>query len=60
MAYEGDEAATFAKIDKRIADYPQGFVVMEMSGKVIGFINSGCAHDVVMSDEASRTSRSPE
>jgi GNAT superfamily N-acetyltransferase len=51
-AYEGDEAATLAKIHKRIAEYPQGFLVMEMAGRVIGFINSGCAHEVVMSDEA--------
>lgn len=51
-AYEGDEAATLPKIRKRIADYPQGFLVMELEGRVIGFINSGCAHEVVMSDEA--------
>ena len=51
-AYEGDEAATLGKIRKRIAEYPQGFLVMELEGEVIGFINSGCAHEVVMSDEA--------
>lgn len=51
-AYEGDEAATEAKIATRIAQYPQGFLIMELDGEVIGFINSGCAHDVVMSDEA--------
>ncbi len=51
-AYEGDEAATLAKIRTRIAQYPQGFLVMELEGQVIGFINSGCAHEVVMSDEA--------
>jgi ribosomal protein S18 acetylase RimI-like enzyme len=51
-AYEGDEAATRAKIATRIAQYPQGFVVMELDGEVVGFINSGCAFDVVMSDEA--------
>jgi ribosomal protein S18 acetylase RimI-like enzyme len=51
-AYEGDEAATREKIATRIAQYPQGFVVMEIDGKVVGFINSGCAFDVVMSDEA--------
>ncbi|WP_152223288.1 GNAT family N-acetyltransferase [Pseudomonas sp. SCB32] len=50
-AYEGDEAATEAKIATRIAQYPQGFLTMELDGEVIGFINSGCAHDVVMSDE---------
>lgn len=51
-AYEGDEAATLPKIRKRIAEYPQGFLVMECGGQIIGFINSGCAHTVVMSDEA--------
>jgi GNAT superfamily N-acetyltransferase len=51
-AYEGDEAATREKIATRIAQYPEGFLVMELDGKVIGFINSGCAYDVVMSDEA--------
>jgi ribosomal protein S18 acetylase RimI-like enzyme len=51
-AYEGDEAATREKIATRIAQYPQGFLVMELGGAVIGFINSGCAHEVVMSDEA--------
>ncbi|MFT4173832.1 MAG: GNAT family N-acetyltransferase [Rhodocyclaceae bacterium] len=51
-AYEGDEAATREKIAKRIAEYPQGFLIMERDGQTIGFINSGCAHEVVMSDEA--------
>lgn len=51
-AYEGDEAATLEKIATRIALYPQGFLIMENAEGIIGFINSGCAHDVVMSDEA--------
>lgn len=51
-AYEGDEAATREKIARRIALYPEGFLVMELDGAIIGFINSGCAHEVVMSDEA--------
>jgi len=51
-AYEGDEAATFARIEKRIADYPEGFLVMEREGRTVGFINSGCAWNVVMSDES--------
>jgi GNAT superfamily N-acetyltransferase len=51
-AYEGDEAATREKIATRIAQYPEGFLVMERGDRVIGFINSGCAYDVVMSDEA--------
>lgn len=51
-AYEGDEAATREKIATRIAQYPEGFLIMELQGQVIGFINCGCAHEVVMSDEA--------
>lgn len=51
-AYEGDEAATLPKITQRITTFPQGFVVMEVDSHIVGFINSGCAHDVVMSDEA--------
>lgn len=50
-AYEGDEAATEAKIATRIARYPQGFLIMEQAGRIIGFINSGCAQIVEMSDE---------
>lgn len=52
LAYGGDEAATLAKISKRIAEYPQGFLLLEVESKVVGFINSGCAYDVKMSDEA--------
>ncbi|MFV3380371.1 MULTISPECIES: GNAT family N-acetyltransferase [Pseudomonas] len=51
-AYEGDEAATREKIATRIAQYPEGFLVLELEGVVIGFINSGCAFEVVISDEA--------
>ncbi|MBM9488418.1 GNAT family N-acetyltransferase [Pseudomonas sp. ICBG1301] len=51
-AYEGDEAATLEKIATRIAQYPQGFLILQADGVVVGFINSGCAHEVVMSDEA--------
>ena len=51
-AYEGDEAATREKIALRIAQYPEGFLLLTLAGEVVGFINSGCAQDVVMSDEA--------
>ncbi len=50
-AYEGDEAATREKIATRVSLYPSGFLVLELKGQVVGFINSGCAQDVVMSDE---------
>lgn len=51
LAYEGDEAATREKIATRIQLYPQGFMCMELNGEVAGFINAGCAWEVVMSDE---------
>lgn len=50
--YEGDEAATPEKVAARVAGYPQGFLVMELDGEIIGFINSGCAYQVIMSDES--------
>jgi ribosomal protein S18 acetylase RimI-like enzyme len=50
-SYEGDAGATKEKIAKRIREHPDGFIVAELDGKVIGFINSGCAHEVVMSDD---------
>lgn len=50
-AYEGDEAATFEKISKRIDVYPDGFLVLLMDGELVGFVNCGCAHEVEMSDE---------
>ncbi|MCQ9425468.1 GNAT family N-acetyltransferase [Pseudomonas sp. LJDD11] len=51
-AYEGDEAATLEKIATRIAQYPEGFLIAETEGQIIGFINCGCAQVVQMSDEA--------
>lgn len=50
-AYPVDEAATREKIKVRAEQYPEGFIVLELDHKVIGFINSGCADEVVMSDE---------
>ncbi len=50
-AYEGDEAATLEKISKRIEVYPDGFLILEQHGKIVGFINCGCAYEVEMSDE---------
>lgn len=50
-SYEGDEAATREKIARRIDQYPEGFLIMERDGEVVGFVNSGCAYDVQMSSE---------
>lgn len=51
-AYEGDEAATLGKISKRIEVYPEGFLILEIEGEVVGFMNCGCAYEIEMSDEA--------
>lgn len=50
-AYEGDEAATLAKIQRRIHDYPQGFLILEVDGEIIGFINSGSCYRLDMASE---------
>lgn len=50
-AYEGDEAATLEKISRRIEVYPDGFLILEVESEIAGFMNSGCAYDVEMSDE---------
>ena len=36
-AYEGDEAATLEKIRTRIAQYPEGFLILEAEGEIVGF-----------------------
>ena len=51
VSYSVDEAATIDKILKRIKTYPEGFIVLENDSEIIGFINSGAAHEVELSDE---------
>ena len=51
VSYSGDEAATRGKILKRIKTYPEGFIVLEGGGEVIGFINSGATRKVELSDQ---------
>lgn len=51
VSYSGEEAATKEKILKRIKTYPEGFLVLYNSKEIIGFINSGATHKVVLSDE---------
>lgn len=51
-AYAGDEAASREKIEKRIRDYPQGFLVLERDGQVVGMINGGATDHVQLSDES--------
>lgn len=50
-AYAGDEAATREKIGERILKYPEGFIVLELQGTIVGFINSGATDHVDMSNE---------
>ncbi|MGI0119782.1 GNAT family N-acetyltransferase [Zooshikella sp. RANM57] len=52
VSYQGEEAATCEKIAKRITTYPDGFMVIEIDGQIIGFINSGSCDQVIMSDES--------
>ena len=51
VSYAGEEAATRDKILTRIKTYPEGFIVLENDREIVGFINSGAAHSVDLSDE---------
>lgn len=51
-AYASDAAATLDKIARRIAIYPQGFLVAEREGRIEGFVNSACADGIDLGDEA--------
>ncbi|SHO47294.1 GNAT family N-acetyltransferase [Desulfopila aestuarii] len=52
VSYDGDEAATREKIQTRIETYPEGFWVLEVDKRIVGFINSGCTDKVEMTDES--------
>jgi ribosomal protein S18 acetylase RimI-like enzyme len=47
----GPEGATRERIEKRIAQYPQGFLVAELRGRLVGFVNSGCTYKDDITDE---------
>lgn len=49
--YPEDEAASRESIQKRIEVFPQGFLVAEKEGEVIGFINGGATSKVDLADE---------
>ena len=51
VSYAGDEAATKEKIEKRIREYPEGFIVLENEREIIGFVNSGVTREVDLADE---------
>jgi ribosomal protein S18 acetylase RimI-like enzyme len=48
----GPEGATRERIEKRIKLYPEGFLVAELEGRIVGFVNSGATHQADLSDEA--------
>ena len=50
-AYGGDEAASRAKIQKRIERYPEGFIVLEVDGEIAAFINAGATRVIDLADE---------
>jgi hypothetical protein len=47
----GPEGATRERIAHRIASYPEGFLIAELEGSVIGFVNSGATDKDDISDE---------
>lgn len=51
LSYSPEEAATKEKIETRIREYPEGFIVLEVEGEIAGFINSGATHEVDLSSE---------
>lgn len=46
-----EEAAWISSLDTRIQTYPEGFLVAESDGKVVGQVNSGSTHKDDISDE---------
>ncbi len=50
--YPEDEAASYGSIETRIHTFPEGFLVAEKRGRVVGFINSGATSKVDLADEA--------
>jgi ribosomal protein S18 acetylase RimI-like enzyme len=47
----GPEGATRDRIQKRITQYPEGFLVAELRGQLAGFVNSGSTHKDDLTDE---------
>ncbi len=46
------DAATGEKIEKRIALFPEGFLVAEVDGQVVGMVNSGATDKDDITDDA--------
>ncbi len=52
LACYTSDAATREKIQKRIRLFPEGFLVAELKGRIIGMINSGATNKEDITDEA--------
>ena len=49
--YPAAEGASRDSIQKRILTYPEGFLVLEFNGEVVGFVNSGSTNKKDICDE---------
>lgn len=47
-----EEAATRETIQRRIDAFPEGFLVAEINGRIVGMLNSAATHKEDISDEA--------
>jgi len=50
--FPSEEAASPETIKLRIENYPQGFLVAELDGQLVGMLNSAATHKMDISDEA--------
>ncbi len=50
--FPADEAASRENIKKRLSQFPQGYLVAELDGAIVGHINSGATNKDDISDEA--------
>lgn len=51
LSYSKEEAASKSNMQKRLNQFPQGFLLLKMDNEIIGFINSGACNEVKLSDE---------
>lgn len=51
LCFEPSEAASYEKIFSRQQQYAAGFLIAELKGKVIGFINCGATNSPDLTDE---------
>lgn len=52
LCFPEAEAASLEKIEKRQRLFPEGFLVAEVGGELVGFVNSGATNETDLSDEA--------